>query len=617
MAPLKTAYAELGGLVSERLVSFFSRRAKGGIGLIISEPLYVDRRGCEHPRQLGIDDDDKITGLRSLVTEVHGHGSLIFAHLNHAGRAANPQVSGGVPEAPSDIVCPRTGVTPEILTLDRITHIIDAFATAAFRAQKCGFDGIELQFGMGYLVSQFYSPAVNNRTDQYGGPLENRLRLAREIFKAVRTAVGPDFPISIRMSGSEKTDHGMELEDAMVLAKNCEAWGADLIHVATGSNCESLPWYFQHMALPEGVNESLAAQIKNCVTLPVMAAGRLGDPARIREVLASELVDLIAIGRGLLADPDLPLKMAEQRDDEVVLCGQCLQGCFGNVKAGKGIGCNINPGLGFGLEESGQTDIKKTVAIVGGGPAGMQAALTAWRRGHRVILFEKNDYWGGQFELAHRMPKKQRMASSLKSIIAQLERSDIEIHLGQQATAADLKQLDPDVIIIATGSHAIIPGIEGLEEPLTDVQVLTGPILAGDRMLVLGGGMIGLELAEYLATNHKQVVVIEKLDDVAQDMDPVSKKLLLNRLNSLPVEILTSTELVNFSGKTASVHSQGHTKDLGHFDQTIVTVGHTSYDPLSDYLDSETTPVMVIGDADKPARIYDAVIAGHRVAMSI
>ena len=616
MAPMKTAYGTTSGRVTDQLIAYFRRRAEGEVGLIISEPLYVDRRGVEHPKQLGIDADDKFEGLQHLVDAVHEAGAKIFAHVNHGGRAANPKAAGGPPEAPSKVPCPRTGFEPEELTESRILEIIQAFANAALRAKVAGFDGVELQYGLGYLVSQFLSAATNLRTDSYGGDAEGRLRFAHDVFSHVRVAVGDDFPISVRISGSEKAPNGLEIDDAKDLARRLAGWGANLIHIATGSNCESLPWYFQHMSLPPGVNEMLAAQVRMEVGIPVMVAGRLGDPSRIREVLGKEMVDMVALGRSLVADPDLPRKMLQGKDDEVMLCGHCLQGCFVNVQTGKGIGCNINPMVGHELEAIAPVTLPKQVIVVGGGPAGMQTALTAHHRGHRVTLFEKNQL-GGQFWLAFLSPGKERMEKPLRSMVAQVERSGIEVHLGEEATRDKLEALNPDAVVIATGSRPVIPNIPGLDDPFTGEEILTGIREAGNRVLVLGGGMVGVEIAEFLAKRGKQVVVVEILEEVARDMDPISRKLILKRLEALPVELHTTTELVSINDGRVLINYRGDQRELGQFDTVVVATGNRSFNPLADQLQGAEFTVKVVGDADKPGTIYEAVHSGHKAGMTV
>jgi 2,4-dienoyl-CoA reductase-like NADH-dependent reductase (Old Yellow Enzyme family)/thioredoxin reductase len=614
MAPMKTAFGTEDGQVTERMIAYFRRRARGGVGLILAEPLYIDKRGKEHPKQVGIDGDEKIKGLRGLTDAVHNEGAKIFAHLNHGGRAASPRASGNAPEAPSKIVCARIGAEPVELSEERILELVNAFAHAARRARGAGFDGIELQFGLGYLVSQFLSPFTNVRTDAYGGNRTGRTRFAQNVFEAVRAAVGRHFPISVRISASEESPKGLEFGDAKKLALRLELWGADLLHIVTGSTCENLPWYFQHMSLPPGVNETLATRIKGAVSVPIMVAGRLGDPSRIRELLSKEKVDLVALGRPLLADPDLPRKMFLGKDDEVRLCGQCLQGCLTGVNSGAGIGCNINPEVGREHEKATPTRRSLHVVVVGGGPAGIQAALTARQRGHRVTLFEKKQL-GGQFGLAFIPPGKQRIQSSLQSMISEVTRSGVEIRL-QEATLKTLTELRLDFVIVATGSRPIIPNIPGLDNPITPEDVLTDSRKAGSRVLIVGGGMVGMEVAEFLARKGSQCVVIEILEDVAQDMVPLSRSLMMKRLSVLPVEIHTLTRLSRIENRHAIVEHNGDEYNLGAFDSIVIAVGRQPFDLLSNHLQQKGIAVRVAGDAAQPSNIHNAVISGHEAALA-
>ena len=466
-------------------------------------------------------------------------------------------------------------------------------------------------------MSQFLSPATNLRDDGYGGDPERRARFAREVFTRVRETVGKDYPIAIRISGSEKVKGGLEVVDGINLSRALGDVGVDLLHVVSGSNCESLPWYFQHMALPPGVNEALAAQIRKAIAVPVMAAGRIGDPPRIREILRSGMIDMVALGRPLLADPDLPRKMRDGRDNEVLPCGHCLQGCFGNVTAGKGIGCNFNPTVGNELDEQLAPPVRpRRVAVVGGGPAGMEAALCTHRRGHKVALFEKSEL-GGRFSLASLAPTKERIEKPLRSLVGQVERSGIDLHVGLEATRSEIERFSPDVVIIATGSRSSVPRIPGLHNPIPAEEVFTRPGEVGQKVLVVGGGMVGMEVSELLANSGRQVVIIELLEEVANDMDPMSRRMMLSRLSSLPVEIHTTTELLAFDNEQAIVSHQGNRRELGKFDSVIIATGNQPFDPLSKELDGTGVEIHVIGDAMKTGNVGDAMRSGHAVGSSV
>jgi len=614
LAPVKTALGGKDGKVSPRHVAYYRRRAAGGAGLIIVEPLFIDPAGREHPKQLGAHTDGVVDGLQRIVDTVHACGSLAFAHLNHAGRAANPKAIGGLPEAPSPVPCPTTGATPRELTPGRIAELIRAYAAAAGRVREAGFDGVELQLGLGYLPAQFLSPRTNLRKDTYGCAGENRWRFVEELVAAVRVALDDAMALTARLSADEKVEGGLGIEDAVRLARRLEDLGVDGLHVVTGSACDSPPWYYQHMALPAAVNEGLAARIRNAVSIPVIVAGRLGDPDRIREVLDREMADAVALGRPLLADPDLPRKMREGREDEIMGCGACLQGCLAKVKEGGPIGCIVNPEVGHEDEPIAPAPaVGARLVVVGGGPAGMQVALSAHRAGYGVVLFEKSDALGGQFSFAPLTTGKEAMRRPFDSLVRAVERSGVEVRTGVEATVTRITELEPDRVIVATGSRPVIPPIPGLDDPLTAGQVLTGQREVGRRVLILGGGLVGIEIAEQLARQRREVVVVELLEDIARDMETITRKMVLKRLEELPVQVHTRTRLLRMEDGEAFV-LDGDARDessLGRFDSVLVSVGHRSYDPLSAELRAAGIPVEVLGDAREPGQVFDATQAGR------
>lgn len=486
MAPVKTGFGGTDGLSTYRHDAYYRRRAEGGVGAIILEPCYVDRLGKEHPKQLGISEYEHLDGLKRLVAAIHEGGSLAIAHLNHGGRAANPKASGATPEAPSEVTCALTGVSPVAMSPDRIDQVVREFAGAARRAAEAGFDAIEIQFGLGYLIAQFLSPRTNQRTDQYGGTVENRLRFAGNVLRAVAFENSRQLPVIARMSASEQCPGGLDINDAMVLARFLQINGVAALHVVSGSVCDSPPWYFQHMRLPLGKNLDWASLIKMETHLPVIVAGRLGDPDDIRHTLDNNMVDAIALGRPLVADPDLPLKMRENRDYTVIQCGACLQGCLGGVRSGQGLTCIVNPEVGCEANRTRPAGKPRKVVVIGAGPAGMQAALSAYRLGHQVILFEKHEY-GGQANLSWLPPGKSMMQRPLTSLKRLIGDSDIDVRIPETATVQRVLDEYPDQVIIATGATPIIPSIPGLTDPLTGEDVLTARRSVGQRVLVIGG----------------------------------------------------------------------------------------------------------------------------------
>jgi len=620
MAPVKTALGEPGGLACSRHVAYYQRRAEGGAGLIIVEPLSVDPLGREHPRQLTAHHDHAIDGLRRIVKAIQDKGSLAFAHLNHAGRAANPMAIEGSPEAPSPVACPTSGATPASMSLERIGVVVEAYRKAAGRAREAGFDGVEIQLGLGYLPAQFLSRRTNLRSDEYGPDGEKRWRFVRELVGAVAGAVGNEMALTARLSADERIGGGLCIGDAVGLAKRLELWGVHAVHVVTGSACDSPPWYYQHMALPTGVNESLAARIRGSVSIPVIAAGRLGEPERIREVLGKGMADVVALGRPLVADPDLPRKMREGRDQDIISCGACLQGCLAKVKGGGPIGCIVNPELGR------ESDVAPPVVgkgyrlvVVGGGPAGMEAALTGHRASARVILFERRPSLGGQFALAPLTPGKQAMARPLRSLVDLVKRTGVEVLTDTEATIDSIRDLKPDHTIVASGSRPYIPPIPGLVDAFTAEQVLQGDREVGHRVLILGGGLVGIEMAEHLSLAGREVTVVELLDDTARDMEAIARKMTRTRLQKLPVTIHTKTRLVRMDGAEAIVEDAdgGRERSVGHFDSVLVAIGHRPYDPLSEGLRASGLAVTVIGDAAEPGQIFDATQAGRRAVESV
>jgi len=409
MAPMGNNLSSPQGMVSEEAIAYYQERAKGGAGLIITEATPVSLRGRHRGKGICVFEDSFLPGLRQLVEAVHEHKTAIALQLHHAGRLADPQLSGGVPLAPSPIPREEGGLIPNEMTQEDIQEVIVQFARAARRGKEAGFDAVEIHGAHGYLIHQFFSPRTNQRKDQYGGDSARRALFALQILQQVRKEVGPDYPISFRLSAEEYIKNGYHIEEARDWALELEKAGATVLHVSGGST-ESFygaAHVIPPMALPEAFHVPLAAEIKRRVKIPVIAVGRLGTPEVAERVLQEGQADLIAAGRAFLVDPYWPLKIAQGIREKIRPCVACNY-CLSRIFQQQEIACFQNAILGKEKEVVIKPASKpKRVMIIGGGPAGLEAARVANQRGHRVTLLEKNSYLGGQLRVAFQPPSKK------------------------------------------------------------------------------------------------------------------------------------------------------------------------------------------------------------------
>lgn len=613
--PIKLAYGNPDGTVSGRQLVFYQQIAKEGPAVVILEPVSVTPEGKEHPKQLCVHLPGSTGELKKIVEVIHNEDRLACLHLNHAGAAANPMATGAKPKAPSGITCPASGQESEPLSEEEIDSIIAGYRTAAQHAVKAGFDLIEIQAGHGYLMSQFLNEKINKRNDRYD---RDRLLFAKEVLSAVKEGA-PDVPFLVRISGSEMSpEFGISQADLLPFLNLAEQVGASAIHVGMGNTCFSPPWYFHHASLPEKPQVDALKWLRKETPLPLIAAGRMGRKERIKEVLGNRVADLVALGRPMIADPHLLEKWQKGKDEDIIYCGYCLQGCLHRVKSGEPLGCNVNPEIGVPPLE--RTDHPMNVLIAGGGPAGMSAAIYMARCGHQVTLVEERDSLGGQFALAWQAPGKETMREGLHGLERAVKGSGASILTNRTVDLELVREYKPDLLVWATGALQNIPEIPGLHDQytMTSLEFFRGEKeVYGPRVLVIGAGRTGLEIVEKLGKEGHEVVATKRTDPIGGMMEMITKNLALMRIGQIPkITLMPHTTVKAFFPQAVDIEQDGVRMYLEPF-QTIILSSGTVPAPGPDEEIRKIVPKgEIIGDARVPQDIFAAVQAGYTLAQS-
>ncbi len=608
MAPLKLGYChDKDGYVNNRHLSFYKKRGEH-LGAVILEPLYIDSRLKENPFQLGIDDDDKVEGLSRIVEMLHKTNTKAIAHLNHPGRMANKMIPGSFHWTASEVPCPSVGATPIAMDRTMMDEAIRQLVMAAQRAEKAGFDMIEVQAGYGYLLMQFLSPATNKRADEYGGSTENRMRFPLEVIKAIATSV--NIPLICRLTSDEMLPDGFTLNDALTFAHELEKNGVSMIHVTTGSACTSAPWFYQHMFTQKGKTWHDAYEIKKRVAIPVIFHGRINSAEDIQFLKEKYGASYMSLGRALVADENFIAKHLGINHEPIRPCLACSEACLGGVRTGVGLGCVVNPTVNKSEEIlETPTAQPKQIVVVGGGLAGMQAALTLKKRGHEVTLFEKKKL-GGQFNLASLPPKKESLNNIISYYDKALKHFGVNIKM-QEVTPELINSLNPDMVIMATGSIPIIPPIKNISN-YQWAEILEN-LPSGKKVVIIGGGLIGSEVASALVENNNEVTIVEMLDDIARDMEMIERNITLQKLKSKNTTILTDHKVTGVEGnRVIAQSSHGDVVNIDGVDIIVISTGMKSFVPFTTNI-----PTITIGDATKPAKAQDAIHSAYEVACKI
>ena len=619
-APQSSGMSNKDGTVSERLIRYYRDQAAGGAGCIIVEYAYVDDIGAKSAHcHLGISNNEHIPGLAWLAENIRECGAVPAIQIEHCGRQ---KFLGTQPIcAPSAIPWPKLwdqyGVqaVPHVLTIEEIQDIVHAFGDAALRAKIAGFELVEIHGAHGYLLTNFFSPTTNHRTDLYGGSLENRMRIYLEIARDVRKKVGPDFPVTIRLSGTDYEPDGFPIEDTIALAKALEKEGIDAFHISGGDH-HTMIHQVTPMAIPVCHNTWAAEAIKKEVSVPVIASGSITLPQYAEEIIASGKGDFVGLGRPLWADPEWPRKAEEGRPEDIRPCIRCNEGClertFFQYKA---ITCALNPVISREGELKPQpAKTPKKVAVVGAGPAGMEAARVMKERGHDVTVYEERKE-GGLLHEAAAPEFKADIRPFMEYQITALKKLGVPV-LHEKADAAALAGYD--AVVCATGSTPIVPRIPGVEKPIAVdcLSAINGAKPVGKRVVVIGGGLVGTETALDLAENGHAVTLVEMLPKIMKDVATTDFLAYSERIAKTDMRILTETRLEEVLDGGALVRGPKGEETL-EADTVILALGFHPNTALYDELKAAGKEVYEVGDAVKPGKIFDAVHTGYRVGVKV
>jgi 2,4-dienoyl-CoA reductase-like NADH-dependent reductase (Old Yellow Enzyme family)/thioredoxin reductase len=623
MAPMEKNLALPTGAVSRRYIDYCEARAAGGAALILLESMYVHPAGRNHRYQLGLHDDELVPGYRRLIEACQRHGALVGAQLEFAGREASAAITGTQPVAPSPVPCTALtgGDVPRPLEIEEIRALVRAFAEAARRAIAAGFDAVEIHGAHGYLVGQFLSPYANRRDDEYGGDFERRLRFPLEVIAAVREVVGERVPLLYRISADEHVEGGLTLPDACRIAGRLEAGGVDLIDVSAGIY-ESAPWIVQPMEMAPGCLAPLAREIRRHVGIPVSVAGRINDASVAEHVLEAGDADFVTLGRALHADPAMPRKSREGREDEVCVCVGCLK-CSDLLGQNEPVLCLANTHTGRERQYAIRgTPRPQHVLVVGAGPAGLEAARVLALRGHAVTVLERASEVGGQLRLARLVPGRADLAGLATYLAEAATRAGARIHLDVEATADDVLARQSDAIVIATGAGPGIPPVPGIErspavDPFTVLGRAAGPV---KRALVVGGGMLGVGVAHVLAARGTEVIVVEPGGELAGELGVRPRWQHVADLRARRnVTILLGATVEQLYPDAALVRRAGEDLKLRDLDLVVPTRPMVPAADLGEALKARPggPAVFDIGDCAVPRTAFeamqDAAALGHRL----
>ena len=631
MMPMGTNYGEQNGEMSFLHINYYEQRAKGGTGLIIVENASIDSpQGSNGTTQLRIDHDNYLPRLFKFCENIHRYGTKIAIQINHAGASAISSRINMQPVSASDVPSKEGGEIPRPLSREEILHIVKKYGEAAKRAQTACFDAVEIHAGHSYLISQFLSPITNKRTDEFGGSVENRTRFCRMVIDEVRKQVGPFFPIMLRLSADELMEGGNTLDDTLEYLDYLQE-EVDIFDVSCGLN-GSIQYQIDANYLPDGWRSYMAKAVKEKFNKPCISMGNIRDPKVAERILADGDADLIGMGRGLIADPAWVNKVATGHECDLRKCISCNVGCAGNrIGVNRPIRCTVNPSVLEGdVYKKLHVNKNCNVVVIGGGTAGLEAACTAAEVGCNTFLLEKGSELGGLASLISKIPAKNRLADFPHYLMHRAEQlENLYIFTNTEGTPENIRKFHPNIIVSSTGSAPLLPPIAGLKDRIDnedyDIYSILGMInhindfpkdLEGKKVVVVGGGAVGLDVVEFFADRNADISIVEMMDQIGRDLDPVSKNDTKAMMKKHNVHQLTKTALLEVKDSSFLVKGDGEPYELP-FEYGFVCLGMRAqgqlYQSLAEEFSSEDVEIMNIGDSQRARRIIDGTQEGRNI----